>query len=103
VADGHLVDSRQRVLHPAEPDREHLLADRAIAGITIPDQERSAAARNDGGMRTITSTPERCLIRNLLSDAAVTVEMIWTRSRNAHHQQSISFAGLKRRQLRRSC
>jgi len=54
-------------------------------------------------MRTITSTPERCLIRNLLSDAAVTVEMIWTRSRNAHHQQSISFAGLKRRQLRRSC
>jgi hypothetical protein len=43
-----------------------------------------------------------CPVRNLLSDAAVTVEMTWTRSRISSHQQSISFAGLRRRELRRS-
>jgi uncharacterized OsmC-like protein len=44
----------------------------------------------------------RCPVRNLLSDAAITVEMAWTPSRSASHQPGISFAGLKRRELRRS-
>jgi uncharacterized OsmC-like protein len=45
---------------------------------------------------------QRCPVRNLLSDAAITLEMTWTPSRSADHQHSISFAGLKRRELRRS-
>lgn len=66
-------------------------------------QARVRGAEPDAWLPDVAGIAERrCLVRNLLSDAAVTVEMTWTRSRSASHQHSISFAGLRRRELRRS-
>jgi uncharacterized OsmC-like protein len=66
-------------------------------------QARVRGAEPDAWLPDVAAIAERrCPVRNLLADAAVTVEMTWTRSRSADHQHSISFAGLKRRELRRS-
>jgi uncharacterized OsmC-like protein len=66
-------------------------------------QARVRGAEPDAWLPDVAAIAERrCPVRNLLSDAAVTVEMTWTRSHSASHQQSISFAGLRRRELRRS-
>jgi uncharacterized OsmC-like protein len=66
-------------------------------------QARVRGAEPDAWLPDVAAIAQRrCLVSNLLSDAAVTVEMTWTASRGADHQHSISFAGLKRRELRRS-
>jgi uncharacterized OsmC-like protein len=66
-------------------------------------QARVRGAEPEAWLPDVAAIAERrCLVRNLLMEAAVTVEMTWTRSRNADHQEGISFAGLKRRELRRS-
>jgi uncharacterized OsmC-like protein len=66
-------------------------------------QARVRGAEPDAWLPDVAAIAERrCPVRNLLSDAAVTVEMTWTAARGADHQHSVSFAGLNRRQLGRS-